>query len=313
MAIIYKTTNLLNNMIYIGQSIYNNDKYYGSGKWLKRAIKKYGKINFKKEIIEECTENELDDKEKYWINYYKSNIIGYNLSKGGQIGWRCGSKHTEETKRKMSEKHTGTNNPWFGQHHTEESKKKMSESLKNSEIFQTAVRSNIRRNKLKIKSKIGKASFLGKHHTEEAKKKISEAHIGNKYWLGKHHTDETKKKLSEANKGQKTFLGKKHTEEWKNMMSKLHKGKIVSVETRQKMRNNNIGKIMSQKTKTKISESLKKEIYKIVNNEIVENWQSAKDASIYLNISIKKIGYYCRKKDISNKYNIIYKDDYETK
>lgn len=146
---------------------------------------------------------------------------------------------------------------------------------------------------------------------KKQKNKISETHKGNKNWLGKHHTEETKKKISNANKGQKTFLGKKHTEEWKNIMSKVHKGKIVSIETKQKMKNNNVGKNLSQNTKNKISDSLKKEIYKIINNEIVKQWKSAEEASVYLNISIKKIGYYCRKKDISNKYNIIYKKDYE--
>lgn len=67
-----------------------------------------------------------------------------------------GIKHTEEAKRKMSEKHIGINNHFFG---------------KNSEIFQTSVKSNDRINKLKKVSKIENASFAGKHHTEEAKKK----------------------------------------------------------------------------------------------------------------------------------------------
>jgi hypothetical protein len=50
-VIIYKTTNLINNKIYIGKSNTNNSDYLGSGKRLKLAIKKYGKENFKKEML----------------------------------------------------------------------------------------------------------------------------------------------------------------------------------------------------------------------------------------------------------------------
>lgn len=85
--IIYKTTNLINNKIYVGQDSKNNPNYYGSGKILKAAIKKYGKINFKKEILEHCrTRDELNDCEKYWICELESQNpnIGYNITAGGE-------------------------------------------------------------------------------------------------------------------------------------------------------------------------------------------------------------------------------------
>ena len=46
--LIYKTTNIINNMEYIGKRVTEdiNDSYLGSGKHLKRAIKKYGIKNF---------------------------------------------------------------------------------------------------------------------------------------------------------------------------------------------------------------------------------------------------------------------------
>ena len=61
--IIYKTTNTVNNKIYIGKDSYNNPKYIGSGKLLWKAINKYGKKAFIKEIIERCsTQTELNEK-----------------------------------------------------------------------------------------------------------------------------------------------------------------------------------------------------------------------------------------------------------
>lgn len=84
--IIYKTTNLINGKIYIGQDSKNNPKYLGSGVIFLKALKKYGKENFKKEIIDTAlTIDELNDKEIFWINENNSTnqIIGYNVSFGG--------------------------------------------------------------------------------------------------------------------------------------------------------------------------------------------------------------------------------------
>lgn len=94
---IYKITNLINNKVYIGQSrcikkrwknhkiTYHNsnDKAYNYP--LYRAMRKYGIENFQFEIIENCSIAELNDKEKYWINYYHSNNdnYGYNQDDGG--------------------------------------------------------------------------------------------------------------------------------------------------------------------------------------------------------------------------------------
>jgi hypothetical protein len=86
---IYKTTNLLNSKIYIGKNITNNNFYIGSGILLNRAIKKYGKENFIKEIIDTAeTIEELNEKEKIWIAFYNSQNrdIGYNIAAGGDGG-----------------------------------------------------------------------------------------------------------------------------------------------------------------------------------------------------------------------------------
>ena len=84
--IIYKTINLINNKIYIGQDSKNNSNYYGGGLKIKYAIKKYGKHNFQKVILEHCDSyNLLNSREKYWIFKYNSTDpkLGYNIDIGG--------------------------------------------------------------------------------------------------------------------------------------------------------------------------------------------------------------------------------------
>lgn len=89
---IYKTTNLLNGKIYVGKRIYrkkDDNWYLGSGVYLNRAIKKYGREHFKKEILEWCKDKvHLCKREIYWIKYFNStnSQIGYNLSLGGDGG-----------------------------------------------------------------------------------------------------------------------------------------------------------------------------------------------------------------------------------
>jgi group I intron endonuclease len=94
---IYKITNLLNNKVYIGQTIQPlRDRWYrhcgktGSKNELempiKRAILKYGKHNFSIEKLEECEQCLLDSREIYYIEKYDSYNKGYNATKGGQKG-----------------------------------------------------------------------------------------------------------------------------------------------------------------------------------------------------------------------------------
>lgn len=80
------TENLINGKKYIGADSKNNPKYIGSGILMKSAIKKYGRENFVKTIIEECSSiEELDNREKFWIEYYEAvnNEQFYNLTEGG--------------------------------------------------------------------------------------------------------------------------------------------------------------------------------------------------------------------------------------
>jgi hypothetical protein len=88
---LYRTTNLINNKIYIGKHKTNNldDGYMGSGKILKQAIKKYGVENFKKEIIEFYNSDEevfLAESELVNKQFVKDENT-YNLSLGGPGGY----------------------------------------------------------------------------------------------------------------------------------------------------------------------------------------------------------------------------------
>lgn len=110
---VYKITNKLNNKHYIGitskgisarikEHIYTaeRDPVFP----IHRALNKYGKDNFTFELLDfSCNSwEELTEKEKYYINLYKSNDreFGYNLTEGGD--GIVGYKHTEEAKIKMS-------------------------------------------------------------------------------------------------------------------------------------------------------------------------------------------------------------------
>lgn len=142
MGVIYKTTNLVNNKIYIGKRIFTSEKfwrnkYFGSGKLLKSAIEKYGLQNFNREILEEVDNDLLGEREIYWIKLYKSNDleIGYNLTIGNNSKYgRIIGKMSNETKKKIGESVSRylrqNGHPFDGKNHTNESKDKIRNKLK---------------------------------------------------------------------------------------------------------------------------------------------------------------------------------------
>ena len=112
---IYLTTNLINGKKYIGQRKYRKgwESYLGSGVHLKNAIKKYGRENFQRIILEECKDKySLDKAEEYWINKYnavKSEEF-YNIAKGGTQPSFWDGKTEEEKiqiRKNLSDSHKG--------------------------------------------------------------------------------------------------------------------------------------------------------------------------------------------------------------
>lgn len=177
---IYKTTNLINGMFYIGkhQTENENDGYYGSGVYLKRAIKKYGKENFRKEVLFVFqTEEEMNNKEKELVQKELVNDSKcYNLMFGGEGGdtW-SGKHHSVETKKKLS---------LTTKKYIEESGEEghLKRSRKQKEIWE-----NLRKNPEKLKE-------INRKRSETRKRQIAE----NPDLVGHKLSEETKKKISES-------------------------------------------------------------------------------------------------------------------
>ena len=170
--IVYIATNKINGKSYIGQTQKSlNDRIskhfysvrHNSNLYFHNALRKY---DFDWSILEECkSKTDLDMREGYYIEQYNTLKDGYNLTQGGEGSF--GYKHSDETRKKMSEIAKSLPSNFKGKKHTEETKEK-----------------------------IRKAKLGQKVHSEEWKKKMSEAHTGeNNPFYGKHHTKEVKEKM----------------------------------------------------------------------------------------------------------------------
>src|ERR1039458_6599499 len=102
--ILYRTTNILNNRFYVGMHSTKNldDGYLGSGKRIKRELRKYGRENFKKEILEVLpSRRALEEREAQIVNReLLTNPLCLNLKNGGEGG---GGLFNEEHAKKFAE------------------------------------------------------------------------------------------------------------------------------------------------------------------------------------------------------------------
>ena len=167
---VYAIVNKINLKLYFGSHSWDGEgadpNYYGSGKIIKQAVKKYGKDNFIVypikfyNSVEECRNAEEELLTRYDI---ANNPYCYNI-KNAAVGWtseditdeirqklsramkgrtlseehrknlsqaRKGKKHTDATKKKMSEAKKGEKHPMYNKHHTDESRQKIATSMKN--------------------------------------------------------------------------------------------------------------------------------------------------------------------------------------
>jgi hypothetical protein len=199
---IYKTINLLNNKYYIGMHSTNNlnDGYLGSGKRLRKSIKKYGKENFKLEILEfQPNKNLLKDRERELITEELLNDkMCMNMCFGGGGGFislegaKKGRKFADNVlKEKYGEdfKKIISNNFW-------------SELKSNPELF-SQFKEKIRNSRKSSSFDFG-SIFRGKKHTDETKKLIGQKNSINQkgeknsqfgtYWVTKNGINKKIKK-----------------------------------------------------------------------------------------------------------------------
>ena len=200
---IYQIKNKINGKKYVGQSTdiegrlkdhfryLKNKNYKQENEHFMRAFHKYGAENFEASIIAICDEKDLNIYEPWFINIQgcANPKYGYNKTFGGE-----GNRATIETRKKMSRNHAdvkGKNNPFYGKRHSDESRKKISESKKGkNHPFYGKEFSEEHKKKMS-------ESHKGKKFSEEHKKKMSESHKGKKL------SEEHKKKISESHKGKK--------------------------------------------------------------------------------------------------------------
>lgn len=190
MNFVYVTTNLINGKQYVGSHDGSEkDEYLGSGKVFLKALKKYGKQNFSRKILEYCDPFYnviLEEKYIEKLNTLKPN--GYNIS---PTGGHARGKLSKETIEKIRQSN-------LGKKRSIETKQKLSKSLSGRKLSEQTKEKMSNFQKGRIKS-------------EEERKNISESKKGqknpiygknpwNKGKTGFKHSEKTKQKMRESHK-----------------------------------------------------------------------------------------------------------------
>lgn len=283
---IYKTT-FPNGKIYVGQSHKNiefNPKYHGSGIIVVKFLKTHNENELTTELIEWCySKEELDVREIYWIKELNTLIPnGYNISEGGEGGnlgeavnikfkelnktnRMHGKNHTEEAKKKMSEKAKNRDYSYMNNYIWITNGKNNKKILKNFEIPKGYWRGRTvsqkilekMRNMAKIKSEetkkrkqkerekkeLEKYGIIGLSNSEKIRKymqTLSEEERHKKY--GRPKTEEEKRKIAERMKENKYRLNIPHSEEDKE---KLRRAAVRDDGQRRKWWNNGINETLA--------------------------------------------------------------------
>lgn len=223
---IYKITNP-SGKIYIGQSVYIEGRLskYKSARCktqriLYNSILKHGWENHVFEIVEECTEELLNERERYYQDFF--NCVGDN-------GMNCMLTGTHTKSGKASEE---TINILTGRKLSDATRLKMSQKKLSEET----------------RLKISQAN-IGRIVSEETRLKISESKKGKK--LSEEHVEKMRNRV--VSEEQKEMLknlriGKKHSEEHKAKLSALKKGIAPSKKCLEKALNATSKKVLNVST-----------------------------------------------------------------
>lgn len=304
-----------NDKFYVGQSTdilsrfsqHKNSLKLGNhhSRKLQNAYHKHGPDEFSFEIIEECLESELTEKEQYWCDTLDAANLGYSIVKFVDAPMR-GRLCSEEAKKNMSIAQLKRFKISPMKPLSDERRNKMREAaIKRMEEIP-----GLREELSALGSKLA-ANNIGRKHTIEARKNMKEV----KKNLPP-PSEETRRKISEATSGDKNhFYGKSHSKETKEILSNLASKKIGE-------KNPFYGKHHSEETRSAISES-KKGLYDGEKNpffgkkhspEAIEKIKIAKKNKGIkngkkCNISIARLiradyALGVSRKDLSQKYNI---------
>lgn len=181
---IYLITNEVNGKMYVGSTVRNlyhrlschrNELRRGvhGNPHLQAAWKKYGEAAFKFEMLESCEPENCLDSEQWWIDQLDTYKTGYNRCP--TAGNRAGTKHSEETRKLLSERQRGRKA-------SEETRAKMSETRKGKKPTKEACE-NLKASHWKhgpraveIAARIAKAN-TGLVHSAERRKANSEGRL----------------------------------------------------------------------------------------------------------------------------------------
>lgn len=217
-GIVYKATCLVNNKVYIGVtnrtieirikehiklSNKTNPRYL-----FNKAIKKYGKDNFKFEIIDSYSSfDDRDSKEINYINIYNSfymNNMGYNMTLGGD-----GSRGHIKSKESIEKIKTARKNQIF--------------SLETRELWSSQRKGRRLSDETKKRMSVSMVESGCHKKTEAHKEKLRLAN------LGKKHSQESKLKMSKSTKGRinKKFVSEEHLKLIRDIYKNMGVNKLV--------------------------------------------------------------------------------------